>query len=204
MKCLGLRKVLAKLFSVIVLLAAGCSTTSTESITIGEEQGHIDITLNDVGKYHGHVCVCVAMSYKALQTAIERLWQDEIPLRGDIKIESYLTSDGAADTFEFITRVATRDNGTNLILHGEINEDSERTPDDYTFIVTRLSTGQSITLTLKDGIIPDKFYEMRLETHGDVEPSAEELAEFRSVKKQVKEIVLDTDNEALFDIREAE
>ncbi len=201
MKKKGLLKWFSVLWMGLMLGLAGCDNAGAENvISIREHHGTVDISMDEVGKYHGHVCVCVVVSYKALQVAIDQLWGEETPERGDFRIESFLATDGAVDTFEMITRVATWDNGRHLILHGEMDESAERTTEDYVFVVTRISTGESATLTLKDGLITEEFLALRNKKHGADSISDEDLKAFKEMKKALKQKLLNIESTDLFEV----
>jgi hypothetical protein len=107
---------LPNIHSAIVLDEKVISNTS--HILIYDEEDLLKISIEDVGKYHGDVCLCLTLAFRVTQLAISQLWQDEIPKRGDFKIISACPTPGTKDCFEFITRVITRgeDNDFKLEL----------------------------------------------------------------------------------------
>ena len=100
----------------------GVSVSQSEKlrpISIYDEENLLKLSIEDVGKYHGDICLCALVAFRATQLAIAELWKparlsekeagkDEIPRRGDFRIISALPTQGSQDCFEFITRVKTR------------------------------------------------------------------------------------------------
>ncbi|MCD6569913.1 MAG: hypothetical protein J7L53_04345 [Deltaproteobacteria bacterium] len=110
-------------------------------ILIYDKDELLEITIEDVGKYHGDICVCLTIAFRATQVAISQLWGSEIPKRGDFKIISGLPTPGSKDAFEFITRVITRKGGKDFklqLLEGTDIKNMSR--DNFTFAFIRKST----------------------------------------------------------------
>ncbi len=83
-------------------------TTSTKERVLSPiliyDKGHLlELSIEDVGKYHGDICPCVVVSFRAMKLAISKLWGKEIPNRKDFKIISSLPTDGSEDTFESVS-----------------------------------------------------------------------------------------------------
>ncbi|MCD6423729.1 MAG: hypothetical protein J7L42_06410, partial [Elusimicrobia bacterium] len=161
-----------KMFMVAVglLCLAGVfatGTTSTKEKVLSPisiyDKGHIlELSMEDVGKYHGDICPCVVVSFRAMKLAISKLWGKEIPNRKDFKIISSLPTDGSEDTFEFITRAKKRGDfsfdlpqGTGKLKMSEKN---------YSFVFIKKSTDKRIKVSVKKEVfqeIDDRFFKIR-------------------------------------------
>jgi formylmethanofuran dehydrogenase subunit E len=180
----------------------GCEEKNTEisSISIYDEDSVLKISLRDVEKYHGDICPCVVIAFRATQLAISELWKDEIPKREDFKIINSLPTYGAEDTFEFITRVKRRKDfeiklpeGTSNLITSEEN---------YSFVFMRKSTGKKIIIKVKKEIfqkISGSFFSIRtkikLKTVTD-----EEKKEFKLAKHKLKDIFINSPIDELFEM----
>jgi formylmethanofuran dehydrogenase subunit E len=180
----------------------GCEEKNTEisSISIYDEDSVLKISLKDVEKYHGDICPCVVIAFRATQLAISELWKDEIPKREDFKIINSLPTHGAEDTFEFITRVKRRKDfeiklpeGTSNLITSEEN---------YSFVFMRKSTGKKIIIKVKKEIfqkISGSFFSIRtkikLKTVTD-----EEKKEFKLAKHKLKDIFINSPIDELFEM----
>ena len=179
----------------------GCEKENKEisSISIYDEDSVLKISLKDVEKYHGDICPCVVIAFRATQLAISKLWKPEIPKREDFKIINSLPTYGAEDTFEFITRVKRRRDfeiklpkGTSNLITSEEN---------YSFVFIRKSTDKQIKVWVKKEIfqkIDDKFFKIRAKIKLKTVTS-EEKKEFGLAKHKLKNIFLNSPIDELFD-----
>ena len=130
----------------------------TLQIYDGEEL--LDITIEDVGKYHGEgeieICPCVACAFRSTQRAFseEELWGG-VPHRGDMKIISAHPSDGHRMTFEYIL------NSTDDVVIQSPTDIINITADNYVYSYINKTTNESITLRVKESIFPERFFELR-------------------------------------------
>jgi len=76
------------------------------TLRISDEGELLDISLDDLGAAHGHICPCVAAAFKASQTAF--ITWDGVPARGNLEIVSAHPSDGHNETFAAIWRLSVR------------------------------------------------------------------------------------------------
>ncbi|MBC8526712.1 MAG: hypothetical protein H8D22_07625, partial [Candidatus Cloacimonetes bacterium] len=107
-------------------------------ILIYDEDDLLEISIEDVGKYHGDVCLCLTVAFRATQLATSQLWKDVTPERGDFKIISACPTPGSKDCLEFITRVITRGNGNDFKLELPTGTDIENmTNDNFSFLFIR-------------------------------------------------------------------
>ncbi len=56
---------------------------------IADEEAVLEYALTDVVKMAGHVCPTISGAYLCCQKALDRLYQDKIPVRGDIAVTVY-------------------------------------------------------------------------------------------------------------------
>ncbi len=114
----------------------------TEGISIYDKTRLLEITIDDIVKYHGGLCPGIAVGFKATKFAAMSLWGDEIPKRDDflIIITNKLPK-CAVDALEFITRAKTRG---NLIIE---NTDKERM--DWSFTFARKSEKTALNVKLR-------------------------------------------------------
>ena len=158
------------------------------SILIYDEDDLIEISIEDVGKYHGDVCLCLTLAFRAIQFAISQLWQDEIPKRGDFKIISACPTPGSRDCFEFITRVITRGKSNDFKLELPIRTDIENmTIDNFAFLFIRKSTGDSIRIITREELFPDGFFELRKNVKYGKTYTTEEEDNFWAIKRELKQ-----------------
>ena len=158
------------------------------SILIYDEDDLLEISIEDVGNYHGDVCLCLTLAFRSIQFAISQLWQDEIPKRGNFKIISACPSPGNKDCFEFITRVITREKGNDFKLEIPTGTDIENMRiDNFTFTFIRKSTGDSIRIRTREELFPDGFFELRNIVKYGKTSTIEEEDNFWAIKRELKQ-----------------
>jgi hypothetical protein len=179
-------------------------------IFIYDEEELLEISLEDVGKYHGDICPCVVIGFRVTQFAISQLWKparpleeeaggDEIPKRKDFRIISKFPGQGSQDAFEFITRAKTRD---DFILELPEGTDAANISlDNCVFIIIRKSTGKQIKIWLKEEVFPEgseKFFNLRKKAKFDETATQKEKEKFRSAKQELKQRFMDWQTDNLF------
>ncbi len=156
-------------------------------ILIYDEDDLLEISIEDVGKYHGDVCLCLTLAFRAIQLAISQLWQDEIPKRGDFKLISACPTPGMKDCFEFITRVITRGKGNDFKLELTTGTDIENMIiDNFAFLFIRKSTGDSIRIRIREKLFPDGFFELRKIVKYGIAFTPKEEKNFWAIKLELK------------------
>lgn len=141
---------------------------------------HLSYTLEDAGKFAGHLCPTVATAFEMARRALLELWADETPERGHIKVDVASQPDSFANgplaqVIGFVTGaagvtgfkgIAGRFNRQNL-LHFDAN----LTPfGSVTF--TRTDTGAAVRISALGERIPgepDMAPNMRAALSGDAE-----------------------------------
>ena len=130
----------------------------TVQIYDGEEL--LDITIEDVGKYHGEgeieICPCVVCAFRSTLRAFseEELW-DGVPRRGDVKIISAHPSGGHRMTFEYIL------NSTEDVVIQSPTDIKNITAENFVYTFINKTTNESVTLRVKEDIFPERFFELR-------------------------------------------
>ena len=168
-------------------------------IRIYDEEDLLEISIEDVGKYHGDVCLCLTLAFRATQLVISQLWQDEIPKRGDFKIISACPTPGSRDCFEFITRVITRGKSNDFKLELPTGTDIENMrSDNFTFIFIRKSTSDSIRIQTREVLFPDGFFELRNIVKYGKTATRQEEESFWSIKQELKHKFMTLPAEKIF------
>ena len=188
---------LPNIHSAIVLDEKVISNTS--HILIYDEDDLLEIMIEDVGKYHGDVCLCLTLAFRAIQLAISQLWQDEIPKRGDFKIISACPTPRTKDCFEFITRVITKNEGNDFKLELPPGTDIENMrSNNLTFLFIRKSTNDSIRIKTREGLFPDGFFELRKIVKYGNTAIQEEEENFWKSKRELKHKFLNLEVKEIF------
>lgn len=158
-------------------------TAKLPPILIYDEDELVEITMEDIGKYHGDICVCLVMGVRAAQLAISKLWKDEIPKRGDFKIIAACPTAGNKDALEFITRVITREKGRDFNLRLPEGIDIKNmSRDAFAFTFIRKSNNKGIKIRVKEGVFPKGFFELRNKVKFDM-PTRATLDEKRTLQR---------------------
>jgi hypothetical protein len=135
---------------------------SLPPISICDKKDTLEIWLEDVGKYHGHICPGATAGFRITQLAISQLWGDETPRRGDFKIISACPAPGPKNAFEFITRVVTRNEGDNFELKLPPGTNAKNISlANWRFTFIRKSTSDSLEIRVKEGIIPEDLFKLK-------------------------------------------
>ncbi|KAF5417257.1 MAG: hypothetical protein C5S48_00675 [Candidatus Methanogaster sp.] len=164
------------------------------TLLIDDETGEpLEISLDDVGAAHGHICPCVATAFKASQTAF--LTWDGVPARGDLEIISAHPSDGHNETFEYILN--SSEDVTVKLPEG--TDSVNITIENYNYRFIEKSTDNTVVVSVKDGLFPDGFFEMRTRCKTNVSTPDEKLA-FKLMKEELKEKILYLPADDVFEV----
>ena len=151
------------------------------NIQIQDNEEILNISIEDVGEYHGHICPCTAVAFRAAQLALSKM--DLV--RGDIKILSAHPSDGHEMTFEYIL-------GSNEDLTIELPEGTDAAnlgKNNYVYTFIKKSTGESMEIRVKEEIFSWGFFELRKKIKAKT-ATEKEIKAFKSAKKELKEKLL--------------
>ena len=159
----------------------------------------VNISIEDIGEYHGEICVCGACAFRATQLGISEIWGEEIPARDDIKIISRLPTQGSRDCFLYITGtgpgIETKTKGEYKIILPDGTEvadmskpnlkkvSKDNTRDNFRFDICRKSTGDCYEVAVKEGVFPDDFFVLRKRVKCGV-PAEATAAEKKTFKSQ--------------------
>jgi len=131
------------------------------TIPIYNDSQLLNISIEDAGAYHGDICICLALGFRGAQLAIADLcdvYEGEMPHQGDFRVISASPTKGIRDAFGYIMN-ATGDDYVLDLPPG--TDEVNLTSDNYQATIIRKSTGDSVTIQVKEGIFPDGFFELR-------------------------------------------
>jgi len=163
------------------------------TLRISDEGELLDISLDDLGAAHGHICPCVAAAFKASQTAF-MTW-DGGPARGNLEIVSAHPSDGHNETFEYILN--SSEDVTVKLPDG--TDTLNLTEENYCYSFIEKSTGDMVVVSVKDDLFPDGFFEIRMRCKTNVSTPDEKSA-FKLAKNEIKEKILYLPAEEVFEV----
>jgi len=163
------------------------------TLQISDEGELLDISLDDLGAAHGHICPCVAAAFKASQTAF-MMW-DGVPARGNLEIVSAHPSDGHNETFEYILN--SSEDVTVKLPDG--TDTLNLTEENYCYSFIEKSTGDMVVVSVKDDLFPDGFFEIRMRCKTNVSTPDEKSA-FKLAKNEIKEKILYLPAEEVFEV----
>ena len=176
--------------------------TKLSPILIYDEKNLLEISIEDVGKYHGDICPCVIIGFRATHLAISEIWGGEIPKRSDFKIISKSPTLGTQDAFDFITRAKTgrnRQGDFKVELPEETNYENLSNAN-FVFSFIRKSTNDSIEIQIKEEVFPESYFELRKQVKFGKATQKEKEA-FKSAKQKLKYRLMNLPSDELFVLR---
>jgi sirohydrochlorin ferrochelatase len=153
----------------------------------------LDISIYDVEKAHGDICLCVAIAFKATQTAFSE-W-DGTPVRGDIEIITGHPSDGHTETFEYILN-SIDDVTVDLPMGTDIVNLSL---DNYNYQFIDKSSGDKVVVSVKENIFPEGFFDLRIKCKQKT-ATPDEKSAFKLMKNELKDTCLYQPADEVFDV----
>lgn len=128
----------------------------TETIAVKHFQGQVEISYEDLSKYHDKDhWGGVALAFKIIQYAARELNNNQPLDRNLVSVKTGLNPPGLMDAFEFLTRAVTRQ---RIIVDPSLDQGPASPFGKFAFVV---QYGKSlIGLRLKAGILPDDFAEL--------------------------------------------
>lgn len=171
-------------------------------VSIYDEGSLLKLSLEDAGKYHGDICLCLTVAFRAIQLAILELWKDEVPKRENFKIISAHPGKGSQDCFEFITRAKKREDFTLKLPPGTNNKNLSR--DNWVFTFIRKSTGGQIRIQVKEEIFPEgseRFFSLRKTVKFEKTATKDEKKTFMLTKQKLKDAFMNLPLDRLFDYK---
>ena len=127
------------------------------SVYDGENGETVNITIEGAAEsYDGNTTCCVALAFRVSQFALseEQVGTD----RNDIVIVSANPSEAQEAVFLYILGNSTED---YIVEMPEGTDPKNLTKENFVYTFMRKSTGDSVTVGLKDGVIPDELFELR-------------------------------------------
>ena len=186
-------------------------------ISIYDGDRLVDISIDNIGEYHGGICICGGCAFRATQLGMSKIWGEEIPARDDIKIVSRLPTPGSRDCFQYVTGtgqgIETKTKGEYKIIlpdGTEITNMSNKnlkkaskgnTLDNFRFDICRKSTGECFEVAVKERVFPDDYFELRKKVKYSIQENAtsEEKALFKSEWEEVRDKFLTNPDWELFE-----
>ncbi|RZB28531.1 MAG: hypothetical protein AEth_02055 [Candidatus Argoarchaeum ethanivorans] len=172
-------------------------------IVINDGKTEMEIAIEDIGKYHGDICVCGSCAFRATQLGISQIWGDEVPAGDDIRIINRLPTPGSKDCFQYITGqgIETNTKGEYKMILPDatvvanmtkknLKKLSKHVSTDYfRFDVCRISTGECFEVAVEEQVFPDGYFELRKKVKFGIPENAtsEEKALFKSDWETIRE-----------------
>ncbi len=172
-------------------------------VTVSAALPYPEISIYDSGKLLNlsidniHLCLCGASAYRSALEALadDQMWE-EIPERGNVKIISSHPSDGHKDTFLYILDNQTED---YIINAPEGTNETNIRLDNYVYTFIEKSTGDSVTLKVKDGIPPERMFDLRTKCNKATATSEERKA-FNLFKEIMQERMMYSPADEVFEV----
>ncbi len=174
------------------------------------KDGIIKYTYLDAVKLAGHSCPTVAGAYLMTKAALDKLYKDQIPIRGEIEVNlrgaldegvtgvigtciSLITGASNEGGFKGIGGNFSRNN--KLLFNSNINADAK---------FTRLDTKQSVLVTYDPSPVPPNPKQKELmQKIMKNEANSEDFEEFKRLwQERVEKILLKTPIESIIFVRE--
>lgn len=170
-----------------------------KSIQVYDRKDLLEIEFQDIRKFHGtRAYMAIGVAFRMMEAAFEALYGDKIPERSDISILAGHGGPGFRDTFEFITRAATRGEYEVDTAYPMAQYDPYR-PTSYAFVFRRKS-GEEVEVSLKQEFLPPVFYEFLKKGREEIF-TAEEYEEFEEMKEHLCMRALELPLDELIEVR---
>ncbi|MEA3297943.1 MAG: hypothetical protein U9Q31_00310 [Chloroflexota bacterium] len=109
---------------------------------------------------HGHLCVCGATTFRVTQVAIAQLWDQEIPIKGELTVTYHHPGKGHKEVFEYLL-------GAENVTYVKAGDPKHLTlEDNYVYTFIRKDTGATWETTMKECVIPAGFFDLRYQVKG--------------------------------------
>ena len=178
------KKLLLLLSICLIVSSAGADLDMAEDykvpdippIKVMEDDKEVVITLGDAFEYHDHPCPGVCVGFRALTYAIELLWGETIPERGDLIVFSRGPMSGVLDIFTLTTcgdLKAKADAVTQATPGPLIPKGITPGRDKFRFTIIRKSTGDAVDIKLKRDLFPKDFFSLRKKIKSEKASDAE-------------------------------
>ena len=176
------------------------------TIPIYDDGTLLNVSIEEVGAYHGDICICLVLGFRGTQLAIGDLWdvyEGEMPHQGDFKVISASPTKGIRDAFEYIMNATGDDYVVDLPPGTNIKN---LTQDNFRATIIRKSTNESVTIQVKEGIFPDGFFELRKKVKFGIpeNATAEEKKAFKLLWTKTREKALYKPMDRVFEVSRPE
>lgn len=164
----------------------------TSTLDVLERGRPLAFSFDDLMKYHGPGSPGgVAQGFKVLERALPLLDPDGPCERREIHIRTAFGGPGARDAFELVTRAVT---GERFVVDQSLaRPERGRAMERFVFELTYRE--QSVTLIVREGIVPDEFIAL-----ARTDPrSAEQEARFAQLKEEMVAQVLPMPADEVYD-----
>jgi len=158
------------------------------SVTVRQPEGGspTTITFEDAGRPHGGICPGVALGYRACQIALDRLYPNEIPTKGDLFV---VTSISKACPVDVVTHITGARYGKDLVFDPAIGDSS--------FIFAGKSGKTAVKLTSRFNLPPKEIDALKsLVESGKATPKEKE--EFRRLRQSLSFKILILSEDQVF------
>ncbi len=158
-------------------------------IKVMEDGKEVVITLKDAFEYHDHPCPGVCVGFRALTHAMELLWSDVVPERGDLVLFSRGPMHGVVDIFTLTTcgdLKANADAITQATPGPSIPKGMTPGRDKFRFTIIRKSTGDAVDVKLNKKLFPKDFFSLRKKIKSEKASYAEQEQLDAYKRKMVK------------------
>lgn len=158
------------------------------ALTIQDIDGPIEITFDDLKKFHGTRSLCgLTVGFTVLRAAWASLSDGEPLDRNDISVATAFPGPGARDAVEMVTRAVSRE-AFKVVNDKQPNDKiAEAAKGAYWYRIE--AKGRAIEFGLKQGILPDDFLRLRRKLlAGDAEASEEKA--FRALQFELSNRLL--------------
>jgi hypothetical protein len=180
---------------------AANSAGEPEKIQIYDTQGELmSLSVEEVAKEaHGDLCLCAAVAARVTQVAILELFGEEIPIQGMLKVSYHHPGQGQRECFEYILTSECVD----YVPSGDPKNLSLEDHFGYTFV--RRDTGAVFETRVKEGVIPEDFFDLRYKVEGfskgwhEDQPTEEEKAAFMQKKSEARKNLLTMEARQIFE-----
>ena len=161
------------------------------ALTIQDIDGPLEITFDDLKKYHGTRSICgLSVGFTVLRAAWASLSDGEPLDRNDISVATAFGGAGARDAIEMITRAVSRD-AFDVVKDKQADAQiAEAAKGAYWYRIT--VKGRVIEFGLKQSVLPDDFVRLRRkQLAGDA--TAEQKVAFRGSQIELSSRLLSMD-----------
>lgn len=150
-----------------------------DPIRIYSQSGDLlEYSIEDLGEMQGGICMCLSGGFRATQAAISALYgEDELPVQGELTVLYHHPGSGHKLAFETVLTA-------ECVVYEKSGNPQRMTLEHWAYTFTRTDTGEVFETQVKNGVIPDDFFDLRYEVNGytngwhDEEPTEEEYTGF--------------------------